>query len=205
MSSAAPEAGFSLTYELQPDDLIGLQVPEAWRRRQRTRLMYATVGWALIGAAFTAVIAAFDLPSVVKDSSGAPGWMYPIDLGFWFVVVYFGRIVWGLSLKRIARRAWRTNVQLHGRHHDEVATDSMTCTAPDGTQVIIPWASIDRIRETEHAFHLIDHHGAVRNSLPKRGLPSPDLIPALREFLNRSVDRQPPTATPGSAAGGSEA
>ena len=167
--------------------------------------MSATVGWALIGAVFTAVIVAFDLPSVVKNSSGAPDWMYAIGLASWFMVVYWARIVWDLSPKRIARRAWHSEAQLHGRHHDEVAPGGMTCTAPDGTQVLIPWASIDRIRETEHAFHLIDHHGAVRNALIKRGLPSPDLIPPLREFLNRSVDGQPPTVAPDSAAGESEA
>jgi hypothetical protein len=167
--------------------------------------MSATVIWALIGAAFTAVIVALDLPSVVKNSSGAPGWMYVVDAVIWFLVVSWGRIVWRLSPKRLARRTWRINVQLHGRHHDEVGPGGMTCTAADGTQVLIPWASIDRIRETEHAFHLIDHRGAVRDALPKRGLPSPDLIPALREFLNRSVDGQPPTAAPDSAAGESEA
>ncbi len=44
--------------------------------------------------------------------------------------------------------------------------------------MFIPWATIDRIGETRHAFHLIDHQGVIRNALPKRGLPSPDLIPA---------------------------
>jgi hypothetical protein len=166
--------------------------------------MAAAVIWALIGAAFTAVIVALDLTSVVKDSSGAPAWMFPVDVGSWFVAVYRGYIVWRLSPKRLARRAWRNNTQLHGRHHDEVGPGGITWTAPDGTQMLIPWASIDHIRETEHAFHLIDHRGAVRNALPKRGLPSPGLIPALREFLNRSVDGQPPTAAQDSAAGESK-
>lgn len=63
--------------------------------------MSATVMMALIGAVFTAVIVALDLPSVVKNSSGAPGWMYAVDFGLWFVVVYWGRIVWGLSPKQL--------------------------------------------------------------------------------------------------------
>jgi hypothetical protein len=172
---------------------------------QRNRIISATVMWALIGAVFTTVTVAFNLTSVVKNSSGAPGWMYVVDAVIWFLVVYWGGIVWRLSPKRLARRSWRINVQLHGCHHDEVGPGGMTCTAPDGTQVFIPWASIDHLRETEHAFHLIDHRGDVRNALPKRGLPSPDLIPALREFLNRSVDGQPPTAAPDSAAGESKA
>jgi len=154
--------------------------------------MFAAVLWALIGAAFTAVTVVLDLPSVVKDSPGAPGWMYVVDGAIWGgLVAYQARIVWRLSPKRLARRTWRIHAALHGRHSDEVGPDGVTCTAPDGTQVFIPWATIDRIGETGHAFHLIDHQGAVRNALPKRGLPSPDLIPALREFLNRSVSTRP--------------
>ena len=88
-------------------------------------------------------------------------------------------------------RAWRAHAAIHGRHRDEVGPDGVRCTAPDGTQMFIPWATIDRIGETRHAFHLIDHQGVIRNALPKRGLPSPGLIPALRDFLNRSVNAQP--------------
>jgi len=153
--------------------------------------MFAAVLWALIGAVFTAVTVALDLPSVVKDSSGAPGWMYVVDGVMWGLVAYWARIVWWLSPERLGRRAWRIQDELHGRHRDEVGPDGVSCTAPDGTRMLIPWASIDRIGETGHAFHLIDHRGAVRTALPKRGLPSPDLIPAFREFLNRSVGAQP--------------
>lgn len=77
----------------------------------------------------------------------------------------------------------------------------MFSTAPDGIQTLIPWASLAGIRETEGAFNLPDHHGSVLTSLPKRGLRSPDLIPALREFLNRSVSGQLPTATQTDLAG----
>jgi hypothetical protein len=69
-------------------------------------------------------------------------------------------------------------------------------TASGAPRLTVPrcsssWATIDRIGETRHAFHLIDHQGVGRNALPKRGLPSPDLIPTLRDFLNRSVNAQP--------------
>jgi hypothetical protein len=200
MTSTGPEADFSLTYELQLDDLQDLSTVGPGRKHRRARVIYATVVWALLGAALTAVTVGLNLTSVVKNSSGAPSWMYVVDAVIWFFVVYCGSIIWRLSPNRLARRAWRINTQLHGRHHDEVGPGGITCTAPDGTQMLIPWASIDHIRETEDAFHLIDDRGAVRNTLPKRGLPSPDLIPALREFLNRSVDRQPPTAAPDPAA-----
>jgi hypothetical protein len=191
MTSASPGPGFLLVYELQPEDLQDLYGAGPNRRRRRVRIMLTAVPWALIGAAFTAVTVALDLPSVVKDSSGAPGWMYVVDGVIWGGVVAYLAHVWRLSPKRLARRAWRIHAEVHGRHRDEVGPDGARCTAPDGTQMFIPWATIDRIGETGHAFHLIDHRGAVRNALPKRGLPSPDLIPALREFLNRSVSAQP--------------
>jgi len=150
----------------------------------------------LIDAVLTAVTVALDFPSVVKNSSGAPSWMYVVDATIWFFVANAAVIAWRMSPKRLARRAWRNNSQLHGRHHDEVSPGGINCIAPDGTQMSTPWANIDYIRETENAFHLIDHRGATRSTLPKRGLPSPDLVPALREFLNHSVNGQSPTAIP---------
>lgn len=204
MTSTDPGADFSLTYELQADDLQDLFATRPERKWRQARFIYATVMWALLGAALTAVTVALNLPSVVKNSSGAPSWMYIVDAAVWFFVICCGVTVWRLSPKRLARRTWRSNTQLHGCHHDEVGPGGINCTAPDGIQMLIPWASIDYIRETEHAFHLIDHRGATRNTLPKRGLPSPDLILALREFLNRSVDGQSLTAAPDSAAGESK-
>ena len=160
--------------------------------------MFAAVIWALFGAVLTAVTVALNLRSVVRSSSAAPSWMYLVDVVIWGLVAYWGYIIWRLSPKRLARRWWRSNVQLHGRHHDQVSPGGITYTAADGTQVLIPWTTIDDVRETEHSFLLIDHRGVVRNSLPKRGLSSPDLIPALREFLNSFIHEHP-LATPGSA------
>jgi YcxB-like protein len=124
--------------------------------------------------------------------------MYVVDAVIWGLVAYWGYISWRLSPKRLARRSWRSNAQLHGRQHDQVGPNGMTYTASDGTQVLIPWTAIDEVRETKRSFLLIDHRGEVQNNLPKRGLSSPDLIPALREFLNRFIQGQPP-ATPDSA------
>lgn len=189
MTSMGPMEGFSLTYELQPDDLQELIATDT-RRRGRRRLIGAAVGWALINAAFTAVMVALDLPSVVKNSSGAPSWMYVVNAAIWFFVIYCAVAAWHLKPKRLTLRFWRRNPQYHGIHRDEVSSSGITAVAPDGTQVSTPWASIAQIRETEKAFHLLDQHDAIRCVLPKRGLPSPDLIPALREFLNRSINGQ---------------
>src|SRR6266567_659149 len=162
MASADPEAGFSFTYELQPEDFEDLFAAEQKRRHRRTRIMFATVLWALIGAFLTAVTVTLNLRSVVKFSSGAPGWMYVVDAFIWGLVANGGRIIWRLSPKRLSRRFWRSNVQLHGRHLDQVRPSGITYTAPDGTQVLIPCTSIDHIRETAHSLLLIDHRGDVR-------------------------------------------
>jgi len=201
MASTDPGVRFSLTYELEPGDLQDLFAARPGRKWRQARFIYATVVWALLGAALTAVTVALDLSSVVKNSSGAPSWMYVVDAAIWFFVAYCGVIVWRLIPKRRARRAWRGNTHLRGRRHDEVGPGSISCTTPDGTQIVIPWTNIDYIRETGNSFHLINHRGVTLTTLPKRGLPSPDLIPALREFLNRSVKGQPSTAVPDSAAG----
>jgi hypothetical protein len=198
MPTTDPGTGFSFTYELQPYDLEDMCAAEQKRRHRRTRAMVAAVSWVLLGAAFTAVTVALNLRSLVKDSSGAPGWMYVVDVVIWTLVANWASIIWRLSPRRLARRFWNSNVQLHGRHHDRVDPDGIAYTAPDGTQVRIPWPSIDNVRETERSFLLIDHRGDVRICLPKRGLSSPDLIPALREFLNHSVHEHPST-TPDSA------
>jgi len=116
--------------------------------------------------------------------------MYVVDAAIWFFVAYSAVIAWRLNPQRLARRAWRASSQLHGRHRDEVRSAGVTTIAPNGNQTSTPWANIAQIRETDKAFYLLDHRGATRYILPKRGLPNPDLIPALREFLNRSVNGQ---------------
>jgi hypothetical protein len=136
MTSAAPGPGFLLAYELRREDLQELYAAEPIRRRRRVRIVTA-VPWALIGAAFTAVTIALDLPSV-RDSPGAPGWMYVIDCArCGGLVAYLARIIWRLNPKRLARRAWRAHAAIHGRHRDEVGPDGVRCTAPDGTQMFI--------------------------------------------------------------------
>jgi YcxB-like protein len=201
MASVDPGAEFSLTYEVQPDDLGEILAAEPEIRRLRTRAAFSTVLLALFGAVLTAFTVVAELNSVAERSSGVTGWIYVVDVVLWGIVFWGSFIIWRLSPKGLARRGWRVSVRLHGRHHDKVGPRGIASTEPDGTQALIPWTSIDRIRETKRAFHLIDHHGAVRVALPKRGLDSPDLLPALREFLIHSTGGQPLAVTPGAAAG----
>jgi YcxB-like protein len=190
MTSAESGTGFSLSYELQPGDLAELLAVKPGRRRRRIRILNSLVLWVLFGVAWTALTVAFDHPSVVKNSTGAPGWMVASDIVIWALVVLQASSAWRLSPKRLARRVWRASPQLHGRHYDVIDSRGVTWIAPDGTQTFRPWTSLVRVRETEYAFYLQDGNGDVQATLPKRGLHSPDLIPALREFLARSVGGQ---------------
>lgn len=70
----------------------------------------------------------------------------------------------------------------------------MSCTAPDGVQTFMPWTKLVTFRECDRAFTLLDHKGHALGQLPKRGLPSTDLIPVLRDYLNHSIGKQPTVA-----------
>jgi hypothetical protein len=198
MTSTDPGACFSITYEAQLEDLQDVIAARPQRRRRRARITFATAVWALIGVAFTAITVALDLPAVVRNSSGAPSWMYIVDVVMWFFVAKGAVVAWRLSPKRLARRVWRSNPQVRGSHHTEVGPSGISHIGPDATQMSTPWANIDRIRETENAFHLVNRRGATWSILPKRGLADPDLVPALREFLNHSTNRRQPPPIPDS-------
>jgi hypothetical protein len=187
MGGPRPETGFSLSYELQPGDLAEMIGASPRVKRSRTRNLFTVVLWALLGVAFTAITIALNHPSVVKDSHGAPSWMYVIDGVIWVLVFAGAILVWRTNPKRLARRTWRNNHRLHGRNHDEIDSRGVTWTSPDGSQAFIPWATLARVRETDRAFVLQDDDGDGLAVLPKRGLHNPELIPALREFLNRSA------------------
>lgn len=192
MTGAAPETGFSLAYELEPDDFKDFY--EAMPKRKLRRTQYV-----LIGAILAILAITLDLTARANNSSGAQGWTYLVAASTWILVARSGWKVWRLSPRRLARRHWDINVQLHGRHHDEIGPGGVITRAPDGTQAFTPWAVIASIDENDRAFSAVDHDDRVRVILPKRGLASPDLIPPLREFLDHSAGGQP--SADASAAG----
>jgi hypothetical protein len=49
-------------------------------RRRFIGTVAGMISWGLIAAIFTAITIALNYPSVVKDSTGAPGWLYVLDL-----------------------------------------------------------------------------------------------------------------------------
>jgi hypothetical protein len=190
MTSADPRTGFSLAYELRPDDFKDFFGAQPKRKFLRTRRLFIAVMYTVIGAILTAFAVTLDLKAGGNQSSGAPGWIYGVTVIAWGGVVYSGFVLWRLSPSRLARRTWDENPSLHGRHHENVGPSGVFATAPDGSQTLTPWSVFDRVTETGIAFNLFDHDDRVRCVLPKRGLASPDLIPALRKFLRHSVDGQ---------------
>jgi hypothetical protein len=111
---------------------------------------------------------------------------------------------WQRSPERLARVAIQKTPEFQGRTRDQVETSGIRAISASGTEVFHSWATIDRVRETTRAFHLLDHNGRVRAILPKRALESSDLLPALRTFLKQAVAQQPPAATASTASDGSQ-
>jgi hypothetical protein len=173
MTRTDPGTCFSLCYELQPGDLTEMLAANPARRRTRRRVILSAVLWTLAGVVATAITVALDSPSTVKDSTGAPSWMYVVDILFWTMAVLRAIMAWRLRSGRLAQRTWRKNPQMRGRHLDDVDSRGVSCAAPDGTRTFIPWARLVSVRETECAFALLDDTGAALSVLPKRGLDSP--------------------------------
>lgn len=216
MTSADPTPGFSLSYELQPGDFAEFQAAaNPIIRRRRAAFLQLLVAYVLLGAAFIAVTTIIGNRSggqpgfvvcppstthaFVEGSSGVSRWLLVLNsaIGFGAIgcgVAFFARNSWRLMPKQLVLNAWQANPRLHGRHHGQIDSQGVVSTVANGVKTFVPWSSLVGVRETEHAFNLLDHHG-VLVSLPKRGLHSADLIPALREFLNHSVSGQPPAAT----------
>jgi hypothetical protein len=187
MSEEGAPSRLSLSYELQPRDLEDTQAVMARRRRRQVRALVIAVPLVALAVALIGLTA--------RHSPGAPAWLYAADLVSCALLAFQLRFAWLLSPKRLARIIWRTNPGYRGRHHEEIDERGVTWTAPTGSQIFVPWAVVASVRETGHAFHLMDSGGNVRSSLPKRGLASPELVPVLRDLLNGSAGSRPSAAT----------
>jgi hypothetical protein len=206
MSDADRSPRFSLAYEIQPSDVAEMYRMDRRLRRRRLRNLMALVVWVFLAAACTTITVLLDEPSLVRGSSGAPGWLYLMDGCFCFVSAWSALINWRLRPMALARRVVRKWPASHGVHREEVSLAGVTWTAPDGTEGFRPWAKFASVRETEHSF-LLESPEARLYALTKRGLASPDLVPALREFLENAVagqlpvDPSPAAAEPPPSAG----
>jgi hypothetical protein len=196
MTSA--RTAFSLRYELQPRDFR--DVLGGPPRRRRKRVIYLVVlafslyfsPLAAVGAFVLYVQATADSVPAIPGSPppDVPGWFYLLGAAG-VVVVFLGLwsawMVWRLSPARLARRAWRSRPDTHGRHEHEIGADGVTSIAPDGSRKFTPWTAVAGIQETRRSFCLVTAGGDKAVALPKRALPSPALLPELRAFLNDSA------------------
>lgn len=180
----------SFEYELEIGDIRDMCSVLPGRKNRRTRFIAASISFVLLAGVVTSVDVALSFPSVVKNSPGVPGWMYIVSVILWWFAVRLVLVSWRLAPKRLARRIWRKEPQLHGRHHDKVGPEGVTWIKPDGVQVSFPLTKIDYIRETRTSFYLFDAQDNILSCLPKRGLASPDLAPKLRESLICTVEER---------------
>lgn len=190
MARSEFEEIFSFEYELEIGDIQDMCSVLPGRKNRRTRFIAASVSSVLLAGIVTSVEVALSLPSVVKNSPGVPEWMYIFDAILWYFAVRFVLVSWRLAPGRLARRIWRKEPQLQGRHHDKVGPEGVTWVKVDGVQVSFPLTMIDYIRETRTSFYLFDPQDHILSCLPKRGLASPDLAPELRAFLIRTVEER---------------
>lgn len=183
----SPGPAFSLSYDLSQADLADFYANLSGRRRRRRQAAALSVGYGLLGGVLTAFTVALDVPHEALGSTSAPGWMYTVDLAFWLVAaVSLWRAV-RRSPRRMARRSVRDRPDAFGRNREEVSDRGITWIAADGAEAFTPWSVLTSFRESADYFYVYDKRGTVRGSLPKRGLPSPDRVPALRDYLIRAI------------------
>jgi hypothetical protein len=197
------DVSFELSYELTQSDYIKSYAADRRRERTRARAWFRFAVFLALSLVFLATAAAMSLPAADGTRTNATGWLalvFAFGLLFLLLAARAGRVAVRLRPTLMVRRTWQRNPQLHGRYRDEVGPAGVTTIEPNGTEVFQPWSDLVRVTEGEDAFALLGRSGEVRCALPKRGLASPDFVPGLREFLDRSVGRQP-TAGPGTAVG----
>jgi hypothetical protein len=182
MSTGDIPHGFTITYEMRPDDFVDLMKTSAAGRRHRHRYTVSVVVWALLPV----VIAADEL-EVRHQGTTVPSWVYAAQVFAVLIALFYGRALWRLSPRRLGARAWRRAPGFHGRAQDVIDDTGVSSTSPDGTRQYWPWTAITRVVETEQAFYLMNGRGEPAVALPKRGLTDPGLVPELRDFIQRSV------------------
>jgi hypothetical protein len=135
---ADPAPAFTLEYDIQPSDVRELIVGTPGVRRTFISTVALMIGWGLIAASFTAITIALNYPSVVKDSTGAPGWMYAVDLSLWLFTATLAWTAWRRSAGRLARVAIQNSPEYQGRTRDQVETGGIRSISANGTRNVLP-------------------------------------------------------------------
>lgn len=195
-----PAPAFTLEYEVQPQDVQDLLVATPRVRDKLTIAVVAAMLSGLVAAGITAITIALNYRSAVFSAAGAPRGIYVADLTLWLVTAFLVHRAWQRSPGRLAEVAIKKTPEFQGPTRNQVETSGIRAVSANGTEAFHPWATIDQVRETTRAFHLLDHNGRVQAILPKRALDSPDLLLALRTFLEQALEQQPAAATASTAA-----
>jgi hypothetical protein len=200
----AGEAGlapaFALEYEVQPQDVQELLAATPRVKDRLTIAVVAAMLCGLVATGFTAITIALNYRSAVFSAAGAPGAIYLADLALWLVTALLAWAAWQRSPGRLAGVVRKKTPAFRERTRARLDKAGIRTISASGTEAFHPWATIDQVRETAHAFHLLDHNGCARAILPKRALDSPDLLLALRTFLAQARTQQPPAAVASTAA-----
>jgi len=197
---AGPAPAFTLEYDVRPQDVRELVVATPRVKDKLTIALVAAMLSGLVAVGFTAITIALNYRSAVFSATGAPGGIYVADLALWLVTAFLAWAAWQRTPERLAKVAIAKTPEFQGPTCNQVETGGLRAIRVNGTEVFHPWATIDQVRETARAFHLLDLDGRVLAILPKRALDSPDLLPALRTFLKQAVAQQPPAAAASTAA-----
>ena len=197
---AGPAPAFTLEYDVQPQDVRELVVATPRVKDKLTIALVVAMLSGLVAVGFTAITIALNYRSAVFSAARAPGGIYVADLTLWLVTACLAWAAWQRSPEMLARAAIKKTPEFQGRTRAQVETSGIRAISANGTEVFHPWASINQVRETTRAFHLLDLDGRVLAILPKRALNSPDLLPPLRTFLEQDVAQQPPAAAASTTA-----
>jgi hypothetical protein len=205
LAAAEPPApAFTLEYDVQPKDVRELVVATPRVKDKLTIAVVAAMLSGLTAVGFTAITIALNYRSAVFIATGAPGGIYVADLALWLVTTFLAWAAWQHSPEMLTRAAINKTPEFQGRTRAQIETTGIRVIPANGTEVFHPWTTIDQVRETTRAFHLLDLDGRVLAILPKRALDSPDLLPALRTFLKQAVAQQPPAAAASTTANESQ-
>jgi len=191
-SEAGPAQAFMLEYEVHPQDVQDLLVATPRVKDTLTIAVVAAMLSGLVAAGFTAITIALNYRSAVFSAAGAPGGIYVADLALWLLTAFLAWAAWQRSPARLAQVVIENTSAFQGRTRVQVEISGIRMVSANGTEAFHPWATIDQVRETTRAFHLLDHNGRARAILPKRALDSPAQLPALRAFLNQAREQQQP-------------
>lgn len=178
---------FTLEYDMQPEDVREAVAATPRLKKWRILTVVGLILWGLYAVGFTAITIRLNHRSAVNGSAGAPSWIYVVDIVLWLITAFMVRAVWLRNPRRLAQSVIDKTPEFQGRTRDQVEAGGIRVVSANGTEIYYPWSAIDRVEETTRALLLLDRNGRILVVLPKRGLDSPDLLPALRIYLKQAL------------------